>query len=90
MSNQPERTCIGCGKKRPKQELLRLCLSSEGEPRLDRAQRAAGRGAYLCGRGCLQAAVKRKALGRAFRGRVEASRLLLLETALAAEAGGGG
>jgi predicted RNA-binding protein YlxR (DUF448 family) len=28
-----------------------------------------GRGAYLCGAGCLTAALKRKAFGRAFRGK---------------------
>jgi len=50
--------------------LRRLCLSSEGELTWDRDQRAPGRGAYLCGPGCLTAAVKRRSLGRAFRGRM--------------------
>jgi len=50
--------------------LRRLCLSSEGELLWDRDRRAPGRGAYLCGPGCLTAAVKRRSLGRAFRGRM--------------------
>ena len=70
LSREPERTCIGCGTRRPRGELRRLCLSSEGELRWDRDRRAPGRGAYLCGAGCLTAAVKRKSLGRAFRGRM--------------------
>ncbi|HET6980894.1 MAG TPA: YlxR family protein [Myxococcaceae bacterium] len=70
MNREPERTCIGCGTRRPQRELRRLCLSSEGELQWDRSRRAPGRGAYLCGPGCLTAAVKRRSLGRAFRGRM--------------------
>ena len=33
------------------------------------SRRLPGRGAYLCGAGCLTAALKRKAFGRAFRGK---------------------
>jgi hypothetical protein len=62
---------------------MRLCLSSEGELQWDRKQREPGRGAYLCGKGCLAAAVKRRSLVRAFRGRVplglERLEALLLE-----------
>lgn len=70
-SQGPERTCIGCGQKRPKAELFRLVVGPGGEPTLDRSQDAPGRGAYLCGAGCLRAAVKRKAFHRAFRGQVK-------------------
>ena len=34
---------------------------------VDAKQVAPGRGAYLCGAGCLKAALKRRALGRAFK-----------------------
>ena len=68
--------------KRPKAVLIRLALSNEGELRVDRAQRRAGRGAYLCGKGCLASAVKRKAFSRAFRGRASTSSLAGLEAAL--------
>ncbi|HEY8209213.1 MAG TPA: YlxR family protein [Myxococcaceae bacterium] len=64
----PERTCVGCGKKAPRQELRRLVVNEVGEVAVDPKGRAPGRGAYLCGAGCLRAAAKRKAFGRAFRG----------------------
>ena len=63
----PIRTCLGCGKKQTKALLRRLVLDEKNQPLLDRTQTAPGRGAYLCGPGCLQAAVKRKALQRAFK-----------------------
>ena len=70
----PVRSCIGCGRKAPKGELRRLGLvggqdGKDGEVVVDRRQRLPGRGAYLCGSGCLAAAVKRKALQRAFKGK---------------------
>ena len=68
MSGSPERTCVGCGKKAPRQELRRLVVSGEGQVSVDPKGQAPGRGAYLCGAGCLKAAAKRKAFGRAFRG----------------------
>ncbi len=64
---QPERTCLGCGKKQAKCLLHRLVLDEKHQPLLDRTQAAPGRGAYLCGPGCLAAAVKRKAFQRAFK-----------------------
>jgi predicted RNA-binding protein YlxR (DUF448 family) len=63
----PVRTCLGCGKKQAKALLQRLVLDAQNQPLLDRTQAAPGRGAYLCGPGCLQAAVKRKAFQRAFK-----------------------
>lgn len=67
----PERTCIGCGAKKNKVELIRLVLSSQGQPQIDRDGKSEGRGAYLCGPGCLKAALKRKAFSRAFRGKAQ-------------------
>ncbi|MFL5320588.1 MAG: YlxR family protein [Myxococcaceae bacterium] len=78
----PQRSCIGCGAKRPKRELNRLVLMSEGQPALDTTQTAPGRGAYLCGEGCLKAAIKRKALQRAFRGKARTLELTALEALL--------
>jgi predicted RNA-binding protein YlxR (DUF448 family) len=49
---------------------------------LDTPQTAPGRGAYLCGAGCLKAAAKRKAFQRAFRGKVQSLELTRLEAAL--------
>jgi len=67
----PVRTCLGCGKKQPKGLLHRLVLNAKHQPVRDTAQTAPGRGAYLCGPGCLKAAVKRKAFQRAFKQSVE-------------------
>jgi hypothetical protein len=66
----PVRSCIGCGTKRAQAELTRIVVGAEGgSVVVDRKRRHPGRGAYLCGAGCLTAALKRKAFGRAFRGR---------------------
>jgi predicted RNA-binding protein YlxR (DUF448 family) len=67
----PVRTCLGCGKKQLKSLLHRLVLDAQHHPLLDRTQTAPGRGAYLCGPGCLGAAIKKKALHRAFKGTLQ-------------------
>lgn len=77
----PIRTCVGCGKKQPKWLLQRVVLDEKNQPLLDRSQRAPGRGAYLCGPGCLGAAVKRKAFQRAFKKNVALVELSYLEAA---------
>ena len=69
----PERTCIGCGFKREKDDLVRIVLSQDGEgnvlrltPDPDGVMK--GRGAYLCRKSeCLEKAVKKKAFNRAFK-----------------------
>lgn len=68
-NEQPVRSCIGCGRHDAKERLLRLALDPDGAPRVDFARTLPGRGGYLCGAGCLKAAMKKKALGRAFRGK---------------------
>ena len=65
----PQRTCLGCRQSRPQAALLRLVRTADGSVQADPARRLGGRGAYLCGAGCLTAALKRKAFGRAFRGK---------------------
>ncbi|MBE6007512.1 MAG: YlxR family protein [Lachnospiraceae bacterium] len=67
----PMRTCVGCGTVKPKKELVRIVLTEEGTLLVDRTGRANGRGAYLCDDPeCLQRAVKRKSLNKAFRTQV--------------------
>ena len=44
----PERRCTGCGEHFPKNALIRVVRSPEGEISLDRTGRASGRGAYIC------------------------------------------
>ena len=42
------RQCMGCNEHKPKQELLRVVRSPEGEISLDFTGKKNGRGAYLC------------------------------------------
>ena len=63
----PLRKCLGCGEMKPKQELMRVVRSPEGEISLDLTGKKNGRGAYLCrNKACLTAAIKAKRLERAF------------------------
>ena len=63
----PMRMCVGCREMKPKMELLRVVKPQDGDARIDRSGKAAGRGAYVCpDEACLKKAVKSKALERAF------------------------
>ncbi len=65
----PERTCLGCRRRRGQHELVRL-VSEQGRV-VPARPGAPGRGAYLCPQAmCLEAAEKRRAFARAFRGSV--------------------
>lgn len=80
-NHRPERTCIGCGRRRGQEELVRFQVDEGVHPprvvRSDRGSRA-GRGAYLCvNPECLDAALGRRGFSRAFRGRVDADRSAL-------------
>ena len=56
----PQRTCIACGKIRPKQELVRLVRVSPVGVEVDPRGKRAGRGAYLCReRECWQVGLKK-------------------------------
>ncbi len=44
----PQRTCVACGKVRPKRELVRLVRIPDGSVEVDATGKKAGRGAYLC------------------------------------------
>jgi predicted RNA-binding protein YlxR (DUF448 family) len=72
----PERTCIGCRRRADKEELLRM-VNRAGALVLDADQTEPGRGAYVHRRaGCLDLAVRRRAVGRALRApSVDASQL---------------
>ena len=61
------RTCVGCGRQSDKMELLRIVKAADGAISYDATGRKAGRGAYVCSLGCLQAAAKSKKLQRALR-----------------------
>ncbi len=44
----PMRQCLGCNEHQPKQQLLRVVRSPEGEVSLDFRGKKSGRGAYIC------------------------------------------
>ena len=65
----PQRTCIGCRRRQPQSDLVRL-VADHGRVRTAR-RGAPGGGAYLCADvACLEAADGRHAFARAFRGPV--------------------
>ena len=60
--NLPERTCAGCGRKAPQQELVRFTARGG---RLAAGRTEPGRGAYTCQRlACFERAVARRAFNR--------------------------
>ncbi len=62
----PLRQCLGCREMKPKRELVRVVRSPEGNVSVDGTGRSPGRGAYICrDAGCLQKAIKSRALSRA-------------------------
>ncbi|MFP3870242.1 MAG: YlxR family protein [Syntrophobacteria bacterium] len=63
----PQRTCIVCGSKRAKKELVRLVLDVQGRVCFDWRQRSRGRGAYVCRRPDCLVRVRRRRLQKAFR-----------------------
>lgn len=63
----PLRMCTGCGEMKPKQELVRVVKSPEGDVSLDLTGRKPGRGAYVCKSiDCLKAARKARRFEKAF------------------------
>jgi hypothetical protein len=78
--NTPIRTCIGCRQRRPQAELLRCVLDADGVVHLDR--HAPGRGAWLCGPGCIEPARRRRAFDRAWRTKVPTASIDRLATEL--------
>lgn len=65
----PIRTCISCGVKRSKKDLVRLALDTEGHLLKDEKGEIPGRGAYVCDNpSCLSRLDEVALLRRAFRG----------------------
>ncbi len=61
----PERRCSGCQQSFPKNELLRVVRSPEGEVSLDFTGKKSGRGAYVCKKlSCFSKARKAKRFER--------------------------
>ena len=65
--HRPLRTCVICGRKGPKQGLVRIAATEEGAA-IDRGGKAPGRGAYVCkDSGCTGMGLQRKRLEYALR-----------------------
>lgn len=63
----PERKCMGCMNSFPKNQLIRVVKTKEGEISLDTTGKKAGRGAYICkSADCLKKAIKQKRLEKCF------------------------
>ena len=55
MKNIPQRMCIACREMKPKNEMIRVVRSPEGEISLDFTGKKNGRGAYVCdGEACIK------------------------------------
>lgn len=64
----PVRTCVSCGAKRSKKEMLRFILSQDKRLHRDDSGHVAGRGAYACRESsCIEALVNRKRVDTVFR-----------------------
>ncbi len=62
-----QRTCIGCGKKTEKTDLIRIVKHKTGSISIDKTGKSEGRGAYICGdKECLEKIIKTNKLGRTF------------------------
>ncbi|MCL2859089.1 MAG: YlxR family protein [Oscillospiraceae bacterium] len=61
----PQRTCMGCGAKKEKQELLRLTKNKQNAINTDQTGKNEGRGAYICYNvDCLNKCIKNRRLER--------------------------
>lgn len=62
----PIRQCLGCNEHKPKNEMIRVVRSPEGEISLDTRGKKSGRGAYICHSvGCLNKARRSRRIERA-------------------------
>ncbi|MCB0968783.1 MAG: YlxR family protein [Ilumatobacter sp.] len=64
-SDRAIRTCVGCRQRRPQRELFRCVIDADGHARVSRT--APGRGGWICGVDCLDAARKTRGFERAWR-----------------------
>ena len=83
----PMRQCLGCNEHKPKQELLRVVRSPEGEISLDFTGKKSGRGAYICRDvKCLRRARKSRRIERNLECEIPESVYAVMEQELSAYA----
>ena len=67
MKKIPERTCLGCNEKKPKNELIRIVKTNEKIICVDITGKMNGRGTYICkDESCLDKLIKSKRLNKVF------------------------
>ena len=67
----PLRTCVACGKKTDKGDLMRIVGRSDGGVTMDPSGKAQGRGAYVCSSGdCAEEPIRRRRLEFALRRKI--------------------
>ena len=67
MKNIPERMCIACRTKLPKNQMLRIVKDKEGNISLDFTGKKSGRGAYICDNPeCIKKCAKANILAKVF------------------------
>ena len=67
MKKIPQRTCLGCGEPKLKNELIRIVKQNDGNIFIDKTGKANGRGAYICNNvECLEKTIKSKRLNKNF------------------------
>lgn len=67
MKKVPLRRCLGCFESKPKNELIRIVKSKDGEITLDKTGKKQGRGAYICyNKECLEKVIKTKKIDKEF------------------------
>ena len=63
----PARMCVGCREMKPKNSLIRIVKTPEGDIKTDPTGKLNGRGAYIChDPECLKKAMKANLLAKAF------------------------
>lgn len=79
----PQRSCVGCGLKTDKKNLVRIVKTPDGQILLDRTGKLPGRGVYICpNASCLTGAIKKKAIERAFSSTISDDILVELNCAI--------
>jgi uncharacterized protein len=80
----PLRTCVVCGEKRPKRELIRIVHTPDGSLAVDPKGKQPGRGAYVCrAEACWQVGLNARVLARGFKARVVSEEVTALQELIA-------
>jgi len=73
LTHVPIRTCLACGRKTAKSNLLRICRDQDGQINIDPEQKLPGRGAYVCPtRACAEQLAQARGLHYGFRTNIPA------------------